>query len=102
MPTKKNTEVSEIPREEKQKLVKEPKEKKPRLLKEVKTKAEENGIASVSQKVAQIEKILSEKLPDKKPRKKRVLTDEQKEILRERLIKARAVRAGNRPLKVEE
>ena len=98
----KDTDVDVAPKEEKQSLVKAPKEKRPKLLKEVKTKAEEAGISSVMAKVSQIEKVLNEKLPEKKPRKKRVLSDEQKAVLRERLIKAREVRAGKRPLKVEE
>lgn len=102
---KKDTSVAESAEKvEQPKLIKEIEEpkKRPRLLKKVETSAEQAGIQSVMSKVADIEKVLKEKLPEKKPRKKRVLSDEQKQVLRDRLVKARAVRAGNRPIVQKE
>jgi len=55
------------------------------------------GITSVEDKVNEIHKVLTaNQPPPKKERKKRVLSEEQKQNLRERLVKAREVRSNKR------
>lgn len=70
----------------------------PRLVKNVKTSAEKAGIESVDQKVKEIKSVIAPDVPvpEKKERKKRVLSEEQKQALRDRLVKAREVRASKR------
>jgi hypothetical protein len=59
-----------------------------------KTAAEEAGIVSVSDKVKEIDSIIAPATvaPTKK---KRILSEEQKAVLRERLVKAREARRAN-------
>jgi hypothetical protein len=61
------------------------------------TEAEKSGVNSVNDVAAKIlAAVQSATQPvPKKERKKRVLSDEQKSALNERLVKARAVRAAN-------
>lgn len=62
----------------------------------VETIAEKSGITSVADKVKEIKEVQQQveppPAPVKKERKKRILSEEQKNVLRERLQKARAVK----------
>ena len=55
--------------------------------------------SKLSKSVAVIESVPVE-VPVKAERKKRVLSEEQRDVLRERLVKARSVRAEKRTTKV--
>ena len=91
-----------------------------KLIKNFKTSAEEAGLASVEAVGKRIDKVVGapkapkaskksvapsapepqviyvQMAPPKKERKKRVLTDEQKDALRERLVKAREAKQAKR------
>lgn len=77
-----------------------------KLVKNIKTPAEKAGLPSDAEKAKEIAKVISKEsginVKVVPPRKKRVLTDEAKDALRERLIKARAVRAEKRAKPVDE
>ena len=77
-----------------------------KLVKNVKTPAEKAGLPSDAEKAKQIAKVISKEsgvnVKVVPPRKKRVLSDEQKDALRERLVKARAARAEKRVKPVDE
>ena len=60
--------------------------------KNIKTEAEKSGIASVADKVKEIKQVIDSAVQTEKPKKKRVITEEQKAVLRERLEWARAVK----------
>ena len=69
----------------------------------VPTLAEKSGLPSVESKMNEIRLVIETanppmppSAPIKPPRAKRVLTDEQKEVLRERLAKAREARAAKK------
>lgn len=85
MPRTKSTTVSEKP-------VKKVLEKMPE---------HDSGIASIKETVDKIHSVITQPPPppEKKQRAKRILTEEQKNQLRERLVKARAAKAKK---KVEE
>ena len=94
-----------------------------KLVKKFKTCAEEAGLPSTGDVAKKIDKVTGvSKAPKatkktaeapepqviyvqmaapKKERKKRVLTDEQKDALRERLVKARASKASKKSVPVE-
>lgn len=80
--------------------------KAPKLVKDVKTPAEKAGLPSDAEKAKEIAKVMSKEsginIKVVPPRKKRVLSDEQKQVLRERLVTARAKRAANRQPKAVE
>ena len=69
-----------------------------RKSKEVTTIAEDAGLKSVQEKVGEIHKIISQQTQtiEKKERKKRVLSEDQKNVLRERLVKARESRKSKK------
>lgn len=91
-----------------QKLVKPVKEPKaPKEPKKIpKTLTEKAGLPSDNDRAKEIAKVISKEsglnIKVVPPRKKRVLTDEQRDALRERLVKARAVRAEKRVERVAE
>ena len=58
------------------------------------------SVQEVSQEI--INAVLSSVAPVKKERKKRVLSDEAKDALRERLVKARQVKADKKKVPVDE
>jgi len=90
----------------------------PKLVKNFKTSAEDAGFPSTKEVEKRIEKVSGlpkppkatkksavapepqviyvQMAPPKKERKKRVLTDEQKDALRERLVKAREAKQAKR------
>ena len=97
----------------------------PKLVKNFKTVAEESGLSSTKDVVKNIEKVVGvpkaskapkapkapkateapepqviyvQMAPPKKERKKRVLTEEQRDALRERLVKARASKASKKTI----
>ena len=78
----------------------------PRKSKEVpKPELEANGVVRSVQDVAN--EILntvrqSVAVPEKKPRKKRVLSDEQKQVLRDRLVKAREAKSAKKATPADE
>jgi len=96
----------------------------PKLIKTFKTSAEEAGLPSNKEMEKRIEKVSGlpkppkatkksaeapepqviyvQMAPPKKERKKRVLTDEQKDALRERLVKAREAKQAKRAVPKEE
>jgi hypothetical protein len=63
-------------------------------------KETDSGISSIREKVDEIHRVISQPppVPEKKPRVKRVLSEEQKASLRERLIKARQVKADKKKI----
>ena len=91
------------------------------LVKTFKTMAEEAGLPSVKDIEKQISKVKGERPkkskaeapvpepqiiyvqmpPQKKERKKRVLTDEQRDLLRERLVRAREAKQAKRAVPQE-
>ena len=95
----------------------------PKLVKNFKTVAEESGLSSTKDVVKKIENVVGvpkaskapkapkateapepqviyvQMAPPKKERKKRVLTEEQRDALRERLVKARASKASKKTIK---
>lgn len=81
------------------KAPKEPKE--PKIPKRVpKTLAEQAGLPSDNDRAKEIAKVIAKEsglnIKVVPPRKKREITEEQREALRERLVKARAVRSEKR------
>jgi hypothetical protein len=67
----------------------------------VQTLDEKAGITPVTESVQRIELVINagkkeEDRPVKPPRAKRILSDEQKAVLRERLVKARSARAAKK------
>ena len=96
----------------------------PKLVKNFKTCAENAGLPSTKEVAKKMEKVVgvpkapkaakkTAEAPEpqviyvqmaapKKERKKRILTDEQKDALRERLVKARASKAAKKSVPVEE
>jgi hypothetical protein len=75
----------------------------PRTKKIVETIAEKSGITSVKDKEKEINQVIQPpEPPAKKERKKRILSDEQKTVLRERLQKARAIKKEKQEQKKSE
>lgn len=74
--------------------------KAPSAKKVPKTMAEQAGLPSDNDRAKEIAKVISKEsglnIKVVPPRKKRVLSDEQREALRERLVKARLVRSEKR------
>lgn len=64
----------------------------------VETIAEKSGITSIADKEKEIQKVVQQSDPIKKEKKKRILTDEQKQVLRARLEKARAIKKEKQQL----
>jgi RNase H-fold protein (predicted Holliday junction resolvase) len=81
-------------------------EKTKKLVKNPKTPAMKAGLPSDMDKAKEIAKVISKEtgvnVKVVPPRKKRELTEEAKEALRERLVKARAARASKRSAQVQE
>lgn len=92
MPRKDSTTVTEVPKEPK---VTKPRTKRPAI---PKTEAEQAGIRSVQDVANEILNTVRESVTvAKKPRKPRApLTDEQKQVLRDRLVKAREAKIAKR------
>lgn len=86
-----------------------PTQKTQKLVKNPKTPAMKAGLPSDQEKAKEIAKVIGKEaglnIKVVPPRKKRELSEEQKEALRERLVKARAARAEKRaaskPVEVE-
>ena len=71
----------------------------PRKIKEtIKTEIEKSGAARTVHEISQeiINTVRASVAPVKKERKKRILSDEAKDALRERLVKAREVKASKK------
>jgi len=65
-------------------------------IKDVLASIDAPGIVPVNDKVREIRVVVSHGEPVKKTRAKRILSDEQKDVLRARLVKARETRVAKK------